>query len=202
MSYKNLFLSFLFSFFALAAIAQPTGEGTVEGDDGVKEAAERAQYLSDFHAYNANLNTSIGLRKLFHHHVEINKNSQDIPGLGKVKQIIDCFFEKRGDEFVVKKIIIRKEEGSVISSTEYVFDYSKDNELSYYNFNSNVNNADDSERTSYYFGSKQLLYFANDGLVQPKSSYNDDVFKAGIDVLNTAEDYRLMVTTLVRVQGK
>jgi hypothetical protein len=202
MSNKNLFFSLLFSFFAFAAIAQPTTDNLVEGDDGVKEAAERAKYLSDFHAYNANLNTSIGLNKLFHHHVDINRTSKNIAGVGKVSQGIDCYFEARGGEFIIKKIIILTQKGAVSATTEYVFDYNKDDELAYYAYNSNINNLEEAQRTSYYFGAKQLLYFADDGLVQPKTSYNDEIFKAGIDVLNAAEDFRLMVSTLIRIQGK
>lgn len=201
MSNKNLFFSFLFSFFTLAVIAQPTTDAIVEGDDGAKEAAERAQYLSNFHAYNANLNTSIGLGKLYHHHVDINRTSKAIPRVGTVSQSIDCYFETRGDEFIIKKIIILKESGKASATTEYVFDYKGDDELSYYSHNDNINDPKSSSN-SFYFGAKQLLYFSENGLVQPKTSYNDDVFKAGIDVLNNAEDYRLMVSTLIRIQGK
>jgi hypothetical protein len=198
---KNFIFSFLFSAFALAAIAQPVTDAIVEGDDGSKEAAERAQYLSNFHAYNSNLNTSIGLRKLYHHHIDINSTSKSIPGVGKVSQSIDCYFENRGDDFIIKKIIILTEKGKVSATTEYVFDYKKDDELAYYSHNDNVNDPK-SPSNSFYFGAKQLVYFSENGLVQPKSKYNDDVFKAGIDVLNSAEDYRLMVSTLIRIQGK
>ncbi len=58
---RTLFFSFVCCIFAVVAVAQPTGDVVVEGDDGAKEAAERAQYVSNFHAYNANLNTEIAL---------------------------------------------------------------------------------------------------------------------------------------------
>jgi len=61
---KGFYFMFLFCMMAVVAIAQPEGETPiVEGDDGAKEAAERAKYLTDFHSYNTQLNNNMGTKK-------------------------------------------------------------------------------------------------------------------------------------------
>lgn len=193
---------FLFCMMAVIAIAQPEGESpVVEGDDGAKEAAERAKYLTAFHGYNTQLNNNMGTKNMFHHHVDVNRTGASIPKVGQVKQSIDCYFVNKKGEYVIKKILVMTTDGAVSSTKEFVFDYRNDGELSYYSYNSDINNPE-SERTSVYFDNQQLIYYAEDGLVQPKNSYGDDIFKKGIEVLNNSADYQLMVNTIIRVQPK
>ena len=89
---KGLYFIFLFCLMAVVAIAQPDGETPVEGDDGAKEAAERAVYLTDFHNYNAGLNNNLGTKNMFHHHIDVNRSGASIPKIGTVQQSIDCYF--------------------------------------------------------------------------------------------------------------
>jgi hypothetical protein len=198
---KGLYMMLLFTFFVAVAIAQPGGDLPVEGDDGAKEAAERATYLTNFHNYNAALNSDLGTKKIFHHHIDINRTMATIPEVGVVTESIDCYFVYKNGEFVVKKILVLMNSGKVSSTKEFTFDAKEDGELSYYSYNGDSNNPK-SEKKSFYFQSKQLIYYADDGIVQPKNGYDDNVFKQGIDVLNMAEDFRLMLNTLIRVQGK
>lgn len=199
---RGLYLMILFSFVAVAAIAQPEGDApVVEGDDGAKEAAERAVYLTSFHNYNSDLNSQLHTKNIYHHHVDINKTGASIPGVGQVKQSIDCFFALKNGEFVIKKILILTTDGSTNSTKEFVFDEKGNGELSYYSYNSDIS-SEKSEKNSLYYEGKQLMYYAEDGLVQPKNSYGEDIFKKGIDVLNESADYALMLNTLIRVQPK
>lgn len=198
---KGIYFIFLFCLFGMTAIAQPEGEMPVEGDDGAKEAQERAKYLMDFHNYNNEINSDLSSKKMFYHHIDVNRNNASIPNAGVITQAIDCYFIERDGEFVIKKILVLTNEGAVSSTKEFVFDYRKNGELSYYAFNSNINKAG-SETMSVYFDNQQLMYYAEDGLVQPKNSYGDEVFKKGIEVLNLSADYELMLNTLIRVQPK
>lgn len=199
---RGLYLMILFSFVAVAAIAQPEGDApVVEGDDGAKEAAERAVYLNNFHNYNAEVNSKLHTKNIFHHHIDINKTGASIPQVGQVKQAIDCFFVLKGDQFVIKKILVLTTNGTTNSTKEFVFDEKGDGELSYYSYNSDISN-EKSEKNSFYFAEQQLVYYAEDGLVQPKNSYGDEIFKKGINALNMSADYSLMLNTLIRVQPK
>jgi hypothetical protein len=197
---KGLYLMLLFTFSAAIAIAQPEGDLPVEGDDGAKEAAERATYLINFHNYNAALNSDLGTKKIFHHHIDINRTQANIPGVGVVTESIDCYFVYRNEGFVVKKVLVLMNNGQISSTKEFTFDAKEDGELSYYSYNGDLNNPK-SEKKGLYFQSKQLIFYSEDGIVQPKNSYGDDIFKQGIDALNMAEDFRLMLNTLIRVQG-
>jgi hypothetical protein len=200
---KNICLGLCFALLSLAAIAQPnTEQPIVDGDDGAKEAAARAEYVTKFHAYNATLNTEIATKKLLHHHIETNRTAAVMPNIGKITQSIDCYFtlDKDGN-LTPKKVLILTNDGTINATKEFVFDYLKDGQLSYYNYNANIANPE-AEKISFYYGNKQLEYFAKDGLVQPKKEYDDAVFKNGIDILNVAEDYRLMLNTILRVQQK
>jgi hypothetical protein len=107
----------------------------------------------------------------------------------------------RNGEFVVKKILVLMNSGRVSSTKEFAFDAKEDGELSYYSYNGDLNNPK-SEKKGLYFQSKQLIFYSEDGIVQPKNNYGDDIFKQGIDALNMAEDFRLMLSTLIRIQGK
>jgi hypothetical protein len=198
---KGLYLMLLFTFSFSIAIAQPAGDLPVEGDDGAKEAAERATYLMNFHNYNAALNSDLGTKKIFHHHIDINRTSANIPEVGVITESIDCYFVYRNGEFVVKKILVLMNSGRVSSTKEFAFDAKEDGELSYYSYNGDLNNPK-SEKKGLYFQSKQLIFYSEDGIVQPKNNYGDDIFKQGIDALNMAEDFRLMLSTLIRIQGK
>ena len=198
---KGLYFMFLFSLMAVMATAQKAEAPIVEGDDGAKEAAERAAYLTDFHNYNGQLNSELHTKSMFHHHIDINKTGASIPKVGQVKQSIDCYFVSKGGQYVIKKIIILTNDGTTNSTKEFVFDHKGDGELSYYSSNSDISNPE-SEKNSFYFNAKQLTYYAEDGLVQPKNSYGDEVFKKGIGVLNESADYTLMLNTLIRVQPK
>lgn len=194
---------FLFCTFAVVAIAQPEGDApVVEGDDGAKEAAERAAYLMDFHNYNTELNNNLGTKNMFHHHIDVNRSRASIPKVGQVTQSIDCYFvvNKRG-EYIIKKILIMTKDGAVSSTKEFVYDYKDSGELSYYSFNSDIS-KEDSERIGVYFDAKQLAYYSEDGLVQPKNNYGDEIFKKGIEVLNSSADYELMLNTIIRIQPK
>lgn len=187
---------------SVAALAQPGDDAPiVEGDDGAKEAAVRAKYLTDFHNYNAQLNTVIGTKDIFHHHIDVNRSSASIPKVGQVTQAIDCYFALRDGAYVIKKILVLTRSGAVSSTKEFVYDYNGTGSLSYYSYNANI--ADDkSERIGVYFDKQQLIYYGEDGLVLPKNSYDDDIFKTGIDILNMSADYELMLSTIIRVQPK
>ncbi len=199
---KGFYFMFLFCMMAVVAIAQPEGETPiVEGDDGAKEAAERAKYLTDFHSYNTQLNNNMGTKNMFHHHIDVNRTGASIPKVGQVTQSIDCYFVNKDGEYVIKKILVLTKNGSVSSTKEFVFDYRGNGNLSYYSYNSDINTPD-SQRIGVYFDNKQLAYYAEDGLVQPKNSYGDEIFKKGIEVLNNAADYELMLNTIIRVQPK
>ena len=199
---KGLYFIFLFCMIAVVAIAQPEGETPiVEGDDGAAEAAERAKYLMDFHNYNTQLNNNMGTKNMFHHHIDVNRSRASIPNVGQITQSIDCYFVNKKGEYVIKKILILTKDGAVSSTKEFVFDYRNDGELSYYSYNSNIN-QENSERMGVYFDNKQLMYYSEDGLVQPKNGYGDEVFKKGIEVLNNSADYELMLSTIIRVQPK
>ncbi len=199
---RSSYLVFLLSFFAMTAIAQPGGEAPiVEGDDGAKEAADRAKYLIDFHNYNAELNNQLGTKNMFRHHMDINMTNASIPKIGVVTQSVDFYFALKNGEYVIKKVLVLTKAGTVSSSKEFVFDHRGDSELSYYSYNSDINKSD-GERNSFYYDGKQLAYYAEDGLVQPKNGYGDDIFKKGIEVLNAAEDYRLVLNTILRIQPK
>ena len=192
---------FLFCTMAVLAIAQPEGDLPVEGDDGAKEAEERAKYLTDFHNYNSELNSELKSKKMFHHHIDVNENNASIPKAGSMTQDIDCYFVEKDGEFVVKKILVLTKKGSVSETKEFVFDYRGNGELAYYSYNENINKKD-AEKISVYFDNKQLMYYAENGLVQPKNNYGDEVFKKGIEVLNLSADYELMLNTIIRVQPK
>ncbi|MFT5833375.1 MAG: hypothetical protein ACI97N_001002 [Cognaticolwellia sp.] len=198
---KGFYLIFLLTLSTVVAIAQPEGDLPVEGDDGAKEAAERAAYLINFHNYNAALNSDLGTKKIFHHHIDINRTGASIPEVGMVTESIDCYFVYKEDEFVVKKFLVLKNNGRLSSTKEFTFDAKEDGELSYYSYNQDLNDPE-SEKKGFYFQSKQLIYYSENGIVQPKNGYGDDIFKQGIDVLNMAEDFRLMLNTLIRIQAK
>jgi hypothetical protein len=198
---RTLFFSFVCCIFAVVAVAQPTGDVVVEGDDGAKEAAERAQYVSNFHAYNANLNTEIALKKLYHNHIDINRTAAAMPVIGNATQSIDWYYTYEKGQIVPKKALVLTVNGKVSSYQEFVFDFQGDGELSYYSYNSDLNN-DKSEKKAGYFEKKQLMYYSVDGLVLPKREYDDKVFQTGIDMLNLSEDFKLIFMTLGRLHSK
>lgn len=199
---KGFYFIFMFCMISVVALAQPGDDKPiVEGDDGAKEAALRAQYLTDFHNYNAQLNSKLGTKNMYHHHIDVNRTSASIPQVGQVTQAIDCYFVLKDNAFVIKKILVLTRNGAVSSTKEFVYDYNNTGSLSYYSYNSNI--ADEnSNRIGVYFDRQQLIYYGEDGLVQPQNSYDDEVFKTGIEILNLSADYELMLNTIIRVHPR
>ena len=204
MSIKQLLFCSLF-IFAVSAISfgqkPPADNGDFSepvGDTGEKEAAKRAEFLIKLHNYNAQVNTDVALKKLYHHHIDVNETLKDLGG-GKVTQNIDFYFERKVNGFMLKKVLILTNLGSTQSYEDILFDNT--GEVSYYSLNADINNKK-SKKTGYYFTTKTLLYYSEDGLVLAKNEYGTDIFQNGVDVLNKAEDYKLLMQTLTRVHPK
>lgn len=204
MSIKHLLLCFLLIFTATATSfgQEPLSDTDFTkpvGDTGEEEAARRAKFLTKLHNDNAQINTNIALKKLYHHHIDVNETLKDLGDAGKITQNIDFYFELKGPNFVLKKVLILTNRGSQQSYEDLLFDNT--GEVLYYAFNEDINNPE-SKKRGYYFTTKTLLYYSEDGLVLAKDEYGTEIFQKGVEVLNKAEDYKLLMQTLTRVHPK
>lgn len=195
---KKLILGFFLCFAFGLVIAQPDPELKPIGDTGEEEAAARATYLTGLHNYNAKVNREIALSKVYQHHLDINRTNKKL-GTSVTTQGIDIFFGLTGDAISVKKILVLSTNNGQTSSLEYLFDGTGD--ITYYAFRDNIMNPK-SKTKSFYFTNKQMVYYAENGLVKSKADYGAELFNEGVEVINRALEYKSMLMALARIHPK
>ncbi len=195
---KGILLSALLCLVFCAAIAQPETELKPIGDTGEAEAAARAEYLTNLHNYNAEVNKQMALNQLYHHHIDINRTNKTL-GTTVTTQGIDVFFDLRGEEVAIKKIMVLSTTSGQTSSYEYLFDAA--GELNYYSYRENIMNPKSTSK-AYYFTNKQMVYYSENGLVKPKADYGAELFNQGVEIINESLEYKGMLLALARVHPK
>lgn len=188
---KQLFSLIVFLAATTLAFAQP------KDSTGEQKVKEQMTLLNQYIAYNSEIDASIAKNQYLQHRLNLNANSDNVPGVGAYNKTAIVYFEAQGQTYLLKKIIILTIKGSNQAYTEFLFDPNQ--KLYRLTHTPNMGSSDASANKAFYYDNEQMVLYTKEGIVYDTKEYDQNAFQESVDWLNKAEEYRLIFQSISRV---